>query len=67
MEREVLFQAKSLFPKNDCPFCGNVATLEAVCKVSENKAAIIRCCEKEECQKKAAKFTRLQAEALALL
>ena len=65
MEREVLFQPKSSWQKDNCLFCSNAATLEAVCKVSENRGAVIRFCVKEECQKKAEEVARFGAKKMA--
>ena len=53
--KEVTFRPKSSWQKNGCinnsaeHHCSNESTLEAVCGLAQ-----IRCCEDEECKKRAA-------------
>ena len=65
MERRVLFQSRSWFQRDDCPFCDNATIFEAVCEVSESRGSIIRCCANEECQKKAEEVARFGAKKMA--
>ena len=44
---------RSIWQKDDCLFCGNVAILEAMYQQAPNIESTIRCCQNPECQQKA--------------
>ncbi len=60
----VIFQPKSIWQKDDCLFCENIATIEAV-YARGSVSANIRCCESEQCKKKATKLAEEQVNALS--
>jgi len=46
---KIIFRAKSAWQRDDCPYCHDKATLEAV-----TRTGAIRCCAKDECKKQTA-------------
>jgi len=54
---KVVFTAKEHWGKKDCLFCGKTATLQANAEEG-NDSASIRCCEKDDCKKKAEQMAR---------
>ncbi len=54
---EVTFRPKSSWQKPDCLFCSREATLEAV-----SGDALIRCCDSEECGRRAASLAKETGE-----
>jgi hypothetical protein len=56
-KRLVIFQPKSDFQKDDCLFCSNRSTIEAV-----YGTAYIRCCEDDKCKKKAIDWAKKQGK-----
>ena len=50
---EVIFRPKSSYQKDDCLFCSRESTLEAV-----YGDVLIRCCDSEECKRRAAAEAR---------
>lgn len=54
---KVIFRNKSSWQKEDCLFCKDKSTLEAVCGKG-NVSATIRCCRKKSCKDKAAEWAR---------
>ena len=62
-KRKVIIRKKSNFQKDDCLFCEDNATLEAVC--GEGRiTTMIRCCKKVTCKKQAKELALEQLEAL---
>ena len=62
---EVIFREKAPWQKDDCLFCEDNSTLEAVCG-KDNINAQIRCCTKEACKEKAKKLALVSIGALSV-
>lgn len=53
---KVTFRSKSAHQRDECLFCGEKATLEAV---SLNEVAQVRCCTKKHCKTEAVRLALL--------
>jgi hypothetical protein len=64
MALKVIIRKKSAWQKRDCPFCSRIATVEARIEGENNIAEPVRCCNKQECQKKAKEMAEKNATIL---